>query len=170
LTRQQIKKRKWLKPKSDAFKALQDVVTNKRLLKDLEHITKFCHTGQIEVFHSMLLKYCPKRQHFAYASMKARLMLAALDWNGQEREEKIDKEGKIVADQVFGKRRKTWVLRRRYVIKKTHVERLMKRVLQVKRCGEILPPIARPLNLPSNIASVVKPEKSEMTLCTRFSV
>lgn len=31
----------WLSPKSDAFVALQKIVLNTRLLKDLEHLTKF---------------------------------------------------------------------------------------------------------------------------------
>ena len=66
LKRKQRKKKKWLKPKSEAFKALQAIVTDKRFLKDLARVTLFCHTGQIEVFHSMLLKYCPKRQFFPY--------------------------------------------------------------------------------------------------------
>ena len=35
----------------------------------------------LEVFHSMLLKYAPKRQEFAYPQMEARLQLTALDHN-----------------------------------------------------------------------------------------
>jgi hypothetical protein len=168
LTVKQVKKTKWLKTNSEAFRALQSIVTDKRLLKDLSHITKFCHTGQLEVFHSMLLKYCPKRQHFAYETMKARLMLAALDWNGQERKVVTDKEDNTIKDQIFSKQKKTWVLRNRYEIKKTHVEKLMLRVLQVKQNSIMLPPIVRPLNLSNNIATVPKPEKSEMSLRTRF--
>lgn len=53
---------------SPAFKALRGVVTDKLLLKTLPHLTKFCHTGELDIFHSMLLKYCPKRQHFHYES------------------------------------------------------------------------------------------------------
>ena len=56
----------WLKAGKPAHKALQDVVENKLLLKATSHLTKFCHTGELEVFHSMLLKYCSKRQHFPY--------------------------------------------------------------------------------------------------------
>ena len=38
-------------------------------------------TGMLEVFHSMLLKYAPKRQEFGYTQMTARLQLAAMDHN-----------------------------------------------------------------------------------------
>lgn len=38
-------------------------------------------TGQLEVFHNALLKYCPKRLHFEYQSMQARTMLAIMDNN-----------------------------------------------------------------------------------------
>ena len=50
---------------------LQDVVFDKRFLKDMETMTEFHHTGQLEVFHSMMLKYAPKRQHFSYQGMEA---------------------------------------------------------------------------------------------------
>lgn len=40
-----------------------------------------CVSGQLEVFHNSLLKYCPKRLHFEYPAMKARTMLAVMDHN-----------------------------------------------------------------------------------------
>ena len=39
------------------------------------------HTGELEVFHSALLKYLPKRQSFSYMGMKERAHLAILDHN-----------------------------------------------------------------------------------------
>ena len=71
----------WLKAGSPALVALEEVVNNKRLLKDMEKLTEFCHTGELEVFHSLMLKYLPKRKHFSYRSMLARTQLAALDHN-----------------------------------------------------------------------------------------
>ena len=62
----EVRKKAWLKPNSKSAKALQDIVTEKRLLKDLQKLTDFCHTGYLEVFHNVLLKYAPKRQHFSY--------------------------------------------------------------------------------------------------------
>jgi hypothetical protein len=59
----------YLQPASAAFQALKEVVTDQRLLKALNQLTKFCHTGQLEVQHSHLTKYCPKRQYFPYSGM-----------------------------------------------------------------------------------------------------
>lgn len=38
-------------------------------------------TGTIEVFHSVLLKYCQKQLHFHYSSMFARTQLTIMDHN-----------------------------------------------------------------------------------------
>lgn len=56
----------YLKRTSPAFKALKDVVSAPALLKLLPKLTKFCHTGTLEVFHSFLLRFCSKRQYFPY--------------------------------------------------------------------------------------------------------
>ena len=52
-----------------------------KLLKDTMLVTEFHHTGGLEIYHSMMLKYCPKRQHFSYKGMIARTHLAVLDHN-----------------------------------------------------------------------------------------
>ena len=53
----------WRKPGSPAHLALEDVVLNTKLLKDLAKLTDFCRTGKIEVCHSVMLKYCSKQEH-----------------------------------------------------------------------------------------------------------
>ena len=48
----------WLnEPGSTADLALEEVVLNCKLLKDMVKLTEFCHTGLIEVYHSMMLNY-----------------------------------------------------------------------------------------------------------------
>ena len=71
----------WLTPGSDAHIALEEVVFTPKLLKDMMLVTEFHHTGGLEIYHSMILKYCPKRQHFSYKGMIARTQLAVLDHN-----------------------------------------------------------------------------------------
>ncbi|XP_016359907.1 uncharacterized protein LOC107702177 [Sinocyclocheilus anshuiensis] len=71
----------WLSPGSEAHKALVRTVKDKRLLKDLDHLTKCIHTTTLEVYHSMYLKYLPKRTYFGYDEMIHASMLAALDHN-----------------------------------------------------------------------------------------
>ena len=64
LTRKERKQVSWLKSGSSAPVALEEVVSDKKLLKDVEKLTEFHHTGALEVFHSMMLKYLPKQKHF----------------------------------------------------------------------------------------------------------
>ena len=68
----------WLKKGFPALVALEDVVSNQKLLKDLAELH---HTGQLESYHSLMTKYVPKREHFRYNGMVARTQLAILDHN-----------------------------------------------------------------------------------------
>ena len=50
--------------------------------------------GALEVFHSSLLKYAPKRQCFSYQSMKQRTNLAIMHHNENlTQKPKLDSEG-----------------------------------------------------------------------------
>ena len=73
--------KKWLRSRSLAHTTLKNVVCNKNVLQDNKMLTSFQHTGALEVFRSLLLKYCPKRQHFSYIGMQACIELAILDHN-----------------------------------------------------------------------------------------
>ncbi|XP_034027358.1 uncharacterized protein LOC117511442 [Thalassophryne amazonica] len=94
--------------------ALTEVVEDKNLLKDLAQMTRFKHTGELEVFHSMLLKYAPKWQHFPYLSMKARLQLAVLGHNNVFREQSRTKTGDPRWSAVFSKRQNSWIARKKF--------------------------------------------------------
>ena len=72
---------KWLEAGSLAHVALEEVVTNNTLLKDIGKLTEFHHTGQLESYHSLMTKYVPKREHFRYNGMVARTQLAILNHN-----------------------------------------------------------------------------------------
>ena len=45
----------------------------------MKQLTGFHHTSSLEVFHSLLLKYSPKRQHFSYVGMQAHIEHTILD-------------------------------------------------------------------------------------------
>ena len=49
---------KWLQLGSAACNALKSVVLDKRLLSDIPHLTELKHSGNLEVCHSLMLKYC----------------------------------------------------------------------------------------------------------------
>ncbi|VDI19825.1 Hypothetical predicted protein [Mytilus galloprovincialis] len=92
-----IAKKKWLVKDLKAHNALKEVILNKRLRKDIKHLSEFCHTGNLEVYHSLLLKYVPKRQEFNFDQMNARTSLAVTDHNmSQNRGKKMtDKDMKF---------------------------------------------------------------------------
>ena len=94
LSPEKQRRKKQLKDGSAAHNALKAVVLQDTLLQDIKKLTGFHHTGSLEVFHSLLLKYCPKQQHFSYDGMQARIELAILDHNyNTERQQAVTKSG-----------------------------------------------------------------------------
>ena len=71
----------WLKDGSAEHQVLQAVANDKKLLTDMDKLSEFRHTGGLENFHSLLLKWAPKRIHFFYAGMRARIQIASLYHN-----------------------------------------------------------------------------------------
>ena len=61
---QKIRQGTWFESGSLPHVALEEIVTSKKLLKDLEKLTEFHHTGKLESYHSIMTKYVPKREHF----------------------------------------------------------------------------------------------------------
>ena len=89
--------------------------------------------------------------------MKARTMLAVLDWNSRVH------SGQMQYDVVASKRRKTWVVRKRSTDSGgLHIGPLMDRTLQVHINNVALPLIDRPSSLAPYICPVPKPDKEEM--------
>ncbi|XP_056128559.1 uncharacterized protein LOC130106453 [Rhinichthys klamathensis goyatoka] len=170
LSAEEQRTKRWLKGNSPAFKALQTMITDTRLIKDLQQMTLFKHTGQLEVFHNALLKYCPKRLHFQYPSMKARTMLAIMDHNenhSTKREQATTASGLTRHNVVFQKQSKQWIARPIYV-KTTQNFRddLMDRVIQRRldptiRFKDPSSRIQVP-RLAANIALQTKPSKEEV--------
>ncbi len=157
----------WLAVDSPAHLAVKDVIANKKLLADIKRLSQFCHTGNLENYNSVVLKYAPKRQHFHYRGMQARLQLAALDHNHNiGRAAAKDKSGKDVVRQIYSKARKTWVLRNEYVSKSYMFRQQLLHYIYLRRMDNrskmtsstntvVIPP------LPSNIAIKDKPTRDE---------
>jgi len=164
LSRKDEKEITWLKPGSTAHVALEDVVTNKRLLKDLEKLTDFCHTGALEVYHSLMLKYSPKREHFSYKGMIARTKLAAMDNNSNTgRKQAVvlhgENAGQKKYKKCFPKAYKHWVVKpipeqKVYKYRTEMLKAVLERCEQGK--SEKTP---APITIPSNIANVIAPPK-----------
>ena len=106
------RKPKWLKEGSPAHEALKQVVIEKRLFNDLHLLSKFIHTGALEIYRSLYNKYMPRRQHFGYKGMVGRSQLAALDHNsGTGREQTVSSSGERRYRYVYPKGMKDWVVK-----------------------------------------------------------
>ncbi|KAG5267049.1 hypothetical protein AALO_G00239290 [Alosa alosa] len=66
-TAEEQKKRMWLKKDSVAYQDLTSLVFDKRLLKDLQKMALFQHTGPLEIFHRGAgFRECPITPHHQY--------------------------------------------------------------------------------------------------------
>ena len=104
LSRRKERKTKWLEDRSSAYVAQEEVVLNKKFLKDIEKLTEFHHAGELEVYYSFLLKYVPKRLHFSYKGMIARTQLAVIDHISNTRRE----QATVTRGKTKGKKCTSW--------------------------------------------------------------
>ncbi|XP_016346660.1 uncharacterized protein LOC107692211 [Sinocyclocheilus anshuiensis] len=74
-------KSKWLRAGTPVFCRLEKVLTNKRILKDVEKLSPHHQTSSLEAFHSVIRRLAPKNVVFAFLGMLCRLYLAALHFN-----------------------------------------------------------------------------------------
>ncbi|KAJ8333729.1 hypothetical protein SKAU_G00410480 [Synaphobranchus kaupii] len=173
LTPDEQRRKKWLQPDSPAYKALSSVVLDKKLLLDLKQMANFKHTGALEVYHSAMLKYAPKRLHFNYDTMRARTQLTILDHNSNiGRPQAVTEAGTMRYSIAFPKQTKDWVAKKLYVpttqaFRKHLVELVLERrqdktVKYKDPASKVqLPP------RPANIANVPKPPKAEVVARSR---
>ena len=161
LTKKQIKAKEWLSPKSEAFEALQNIILDRKILDDLPYLKKFCHTGVLEVYHSLYNRWAPKRQHFSYAGMLTRSQLAVMDFNEESQlEQATTEKGEKRYNVQFSKVTKNWSSK---PLKKpkdhSYLRQIVKETIECASKSECL---ERPVipNLPKNIASTPKPEKT----------
>lgn len=165
------RRKKWLQPNSPAHNALKEIVLNKALLKDIRQLNYFCHTGNLEVFHSLMTKYCPKRQEFDWTQMLARTVLVVLDHNNNtKRPLKVNNVGDICYKVAYSKATAKWVAKPQYENKNTdHFQELMHRIVRQQECHTL-----RPLNTdcPQNIAPTPAPSRNELLSRqrSRFSI
>ena len=156
------KERKWLTTNSPTFLALKNVVENKKILADIKYLSKFCYQGNLEVFHSVLNKYCPKRLHFTLGGMIAKTQLAMLDYNcGSNNTQIATKDGKRRYKQIFSKVTQNWVVKKISQPKdREYIHELLIYTLEASpdTTGDKLPRIG---SIPLSIAPIEKPDKEE---------
>ena len=157
------KKKKWLAPGSKAHNALKEVVLDKRLVKDIRQLSEFCHTGCLEVYHSLMLKYVPKRQEFDFDQMVARTALAVIDHNmSRNRAQATNKKGEKVFRLAFPKATSEWVAKPVYESKSYDWVLTMMRKLVEEKEHRTLSPIK--VSRRGNIATKPAPPKADIIL------
>lgn len=170
--------KRWLQTDSPPHKALRSIIFDRKLLQDIQKLNLCCHTGSLEVYHNVLMKYAPKRQHFSFKGMVARTQLAAIDHNAntgreQTRASKGDNANELRYKLVFPKRTKEWVAKP--VKEKTtrdHLRPILDRIVARKE----QPRAQRSAGIDTerlavNIASHPRPPREEVIarLTTRFA-
>ena len=160
--------RSWLVAESDQHKALCTIVQDKKLTSDLQQLARFCHTGTLENFHSVLLKWCPKRIHFSYEGMRARSQLACLSHNENVgRAQATTAAGILRHKLVFPKAKGHWVVKKLYkctthkfmfdLMDEVHKVRITKAQKETPQCMEEY----ETPKIPRNIAREERPDKAK---------
>ena len=128
-------------------------------------MTEAKHTGALEVYHSLLLKYCEKRNHFSKEGMFVRTALAALDNNHNVgRSQAMTQSGDLRYKVVYPKGRKDWVAKPITNAKSyDYIAPMMRKVIEA-RCSDTSAPTAvqPPAQHPRNIAPVPRPPKHDI--------
>ncbi|OCT67836.1 hypothetical protein XELAEV_18039140mg [Xenopus laevis] len=171
LSKEEIKNTNWLDKLSPAYANLQEIVINDQIDKDLKYLTYFCHTGILENYNSMSLKFRSKRIHFGIDSMEARTKLAALTHNfNVGRQQAVvtvqtDKPEALVKKRTkmeFRKCNKRWTVRNVYeTMSIEHFSAISTDIIRMAQGKLSTAWISRAQTVPVNIASVPRPDKQE---------
>lgn len=160
----------WVKRSSPTFKELTEKVTAPRLCADMMNCSDFLHTGSLENYHSVRLKYLPKRIAFGRETTVIRSMLTIIETNKNVllnlNQNESDSPVKMYAS--YSKASAKWVLKKRYQ-KKDYSYR--SELLDTVK-GSIIsgrPELVDmseyiPKDLPKNMAPVPRPPLEEMLL------
>ncbi|XP_075706636.1 uncharacterized protein LOC142741124 [Rhinoderma darwinii] len=73
--------KKWIQEDSTVHNEVKEVVLNRNLHKDLQHMSYFCHTRELEVYRSAIRKYRHKKKHLVIDGITARTQLATMYHN-----------------------------------------------------------------------------------------
>ena len=166
--------KKWLTEGSPAYNALESVVKDRRLLSDLIYLTDFSHTGNIEVYHSLYNKFCPKRLHFSWNGMVSRSQLAVMDYNaGNHCQQARTKDNVDRFKLSFSKVTQNWVVKDIAAVKnKSYLVELMDETIKMKNENMDYETPQLPDGVPKHLSSKPKPNKQESIKHkrTRFSL
>ncbi|XP_056413509.1 uncharacterized protein LOC130356268 [Hyla sarda] len=94
--------RKWLSKGGKAYASLKTIVLNKKLQQDLRHVSNFCNSAELEVYHGAMSKFRPKSDPFFIEDLVARTQLAMLDHNNNVyRVQAVVRHATKICDPLF---------------------------------------------------------------------
>ena len=126
----------------------------------MAHLTKFSHTGVLEVYHSVLNKWAPQSTHFSYKRMIARCKLAAIGFNqGQKLGQAKTMSGNKRFNVCFSKVTKSWAVKpvkeqKSMAMFSELVDQTVKAVIEKTTLEE-----KENIKIPKNITPIPKPDK-----------
>ncbi|XP_057206770.1 uncharacterized protein LOC130564597 [Triplophysa rosa] len=98
---------KWFQQGTKALHTVQKLLTNKRMLKDVEKLSPHFQTSSLEAFHSVILRFAPKNVVYPYLGMLCRLYLASMHFNeNSNRPQAKTKTGKPMYRLLFPEAKK----------------------------------------------------------------
>ena len=127
LSPETIRETVWFTPDSEPCDALEKIVLDKTLIKDIANSSAFGQTSQVEGYHSLVNQFAPKMYHFSFLGMKSRLLLAAMHYNENAgRHQCQNKKGKPEFTIAFPKYKKGGYIVRKILTECTYnyVDRL----------------------------------------------
>ena len=163
LTKKEIKSKDWHSAASEEFKALQKIVTDKKILKDLKYLTKFPHTGILEIYHTLYNKWAPKNQHFSYLRTITRSQLAIMNFSkGSELEHATTNAGEKRYNVCFSKITNSWSSKSiKGKKERPYLKNMVNETTEHASSNKSVP-IPKIPNLPKNIAAIPKPAMLEI--------
>ncbi|XP_077345647.1 uncharacterized protein LOC143989399 [Lithobates pipiens] len=160
----------WLVKGSQAYDALSRIVLDAQIIKDIPHLIHFCKTGPLETFHSMMLKYRPKRIHYRYDSMEARTKIAVLCHNHNVTRKPAIIEKRLETGETvqmarknleFPHGRKKWIVRTVYEkMSSHHVIPILSDMISLTEGTVFSTWRSKNKLMPQNIAAEERPPKS----------
>ena len=119
----------------------------------MKYLTKFSHTGLLEILHALYNKWTPKSQHFSHLGMVTRSQLAVMDFNsGSNLPQARTKSAQGKYSLGYSKIRKQWSNKPIKLQKdKTHYSEIIDRTAEVIKNKIQLPLPKSPKNLPKKL-------------------
>lgn len=159
----------WLNPENAPYTAIQKIVNGPKFLSDLKHLVHNYHTGNLEHFHSLALKYRTKLIHFGIDGMEARTKLAILTHNknvGKEfatvkvQKKNTEEVGAKRTKLLFSKARKRWTVKNVYEqMNIDYLEDVSISVLKIAKGEQTHEWCTRAPSLPPNLENLERPQK-----------